>query len=238
MKKLTTKEFILSANLIHDNFYNYDKTIYLTSRINLLITCPIHGDFSQKANNHLNGAGCTKCRTDNVKKSKTLTLEKFIEKSNIIHNFKYSYINTNYINSRLKVNIICPIHGEFLQVPNSHLIGIGCNKCSYLKYNGGWKLNEWKIAGENSKNFDSFKVYIIKCWDENEEFYKIGRTFLSIIKRFKNRLPYNYEIIKIIKGSAKDMYVLENNLKNINKHYKYIPLKKFGGNNECFKKLK
>ena len=28
-----------------------------------------------------------------------------------------------------KVCIICPIHGEFWQIPNSHIKGFGCRKC-------------------------------------------------------------------------------------------------------------
>ena len=36
---------------------------------------------------------------------------------------------TNYINSKTKVKIICPIHGIFEQVSFNHLNGSGCPKC-------------------------------------------------------------------------------------------------------------
>jgi hypothetical protein len=62
--------------------------------------------------------------------AKRLTTEEFIERSNIIHSNKYNYSKTNYINARTKVCIICPEHGEFYVLPNSHLQGYGCKKCA------------------------------------------------------------------------------------------------------------
>ena len=41
-KKSTTESFITKANLIHNNFYNYDKTLYTCSKNKVIITCPIH----------------------------------------------------------------------------------------------------------------------------------------------------------------------------------------------------
>lgn len=64
--------------------------------------------------------------------NKKSTVEEFIEKSNIIHKNKYDYSRVNYINAHVKVKILCPIHGEFIQSPNHHLGNEGCNKCRYL----------------------------------------------------------------------------------------------------------
>ena len=55
-------EFILKANKIHKNKYNYDKSVYINSKINLIINCKDHGDFSQTPDAHINGEkGCPKC---------------------------------------------------------------------------------------------------------------------------------------------------------------------------------
>ena len=59
-----------------------------------------------------------------------LTTEIFIERANKIHGNKFDYSKVNYVNSKTKVCIICPIHGEFWQKPYSHLNGRGCNLCS------------------------------------------------------------------------------------------------------------
>ena len=53
----------------------------------------------------------------------------FINRSNIIHNFKYTYENVVYVASNKKVSITCREHGDFLQSPNIHLSGRGCSKC-------------------------------------------------------------------------------------------------------------
>ena len=62
-----------------------------------------------------------------------LTREAFIEKARKIHGNKYDYSKVFYINSKTSVIIICPIHGEFLQRPNNHLLGQGCPKCKAEK---------------------------------------------------------------------------------------------------------
>jgi hypothetical protein len=54
---------------------------------------------------------------------------KFIEKSNLIHQNKFDYSNVDYINCDVKVKIICPQHGIFLQTPYEHLKGHKCAKC-------------------------------------------------------------------------------------------------------------
>lgn len=56
--------------------------------------------------------------------------EKFIKKAKIIHNNFYTYSKVIYQGSRVKVKIICPIHSEFEQTPEKHLLGQGCPKCA------------------------------------------------------------------------------------------------------------
>lgn len=61
-KKLTTSTFITKANYIHENKYDYSLAAYGNSYSKMKIICPLHGLFEQRANNHLLGAGCPKCR--------------------------------------------------------------------------------------------------------------------------------------------------------------------------------
>lgn len=60
-QRLTTDEFIKKATSLHEGFYTYQETIYFNSRTSVIITCPIHGNFSQNAGGHLEGYGCKKC---------------------------------------------------------------------------------------------------------------------------------------------------------------------------------
>ena len=60
-KKLTQKEFVEKAKKVHGEKYSYKKTKYKKSQLQVIITCKIHGDFTQKPNDHLNGKGCRVC---------------------------------------------------------------------------------------------------------------------------------------------------------------------------------
>lgn len=64
---------------------------------------------------------------------KKLTNNEFIKKANIKHNNKYDYSKSKYINTKSKICIICPIHGEFYQTPHTHLQGHGCPQCAREK---------------------------------------------------------------------------------------------------------
>ena len=64
---------------------------------------------------------------------KRLTKENFIERAKKIHNDKYDYSNVEYTNNSTKVCIVCPEHGEFWQIPDSHLRGRGCPVCRWNK---------------------------------------------------------------------------------------------------------
>ena len=61
---------------------------------------------------------------------KQLTTVEFIEKAKKIHGDKYDYSKVKYVNTRTKICVICPKHGEFLITPNHHLSNIGCPKCA------------------------------------------------------------------------------------------------------------
>lgn len=62
-------------------------------------------------------------------KPQSRSTEEFIALASLTHKNKYDYSKTKYTFSSLKVVIICPLHGEFKQVANSHLLGHGCFRC-------------------------------------------------------------------------------------------------------------
>ena len=119
-----TNKFINKAKKIHNDKYDYSLVDYIHSKTKVKIICFEHGVFEQMPQKHLIGQGCSKCS-----KTKKLTTEKFIKKSQEIHGNKYDYSIVNYINYHTKVKIICPEHGVFEQKPDNHLNGNGCFKC-------------------------------------------------------------------------------------------------------------
>ena len=121
MKK---EEFVLKANTKHNYKYDYSKVEYVDYKTKVCITCPKHGEFWQKPSDHLQGKGCNQCNGGVRSNTKD-----FIEKAKKIHGDKYDYSKIEYTNSKSKMIIICPTHGEFWQDANHHLQGCGCPKC-------------------------------------------------------------------------------------------------------------
>ena len=93
----------------------------------------------------------------------------FIERANKIHNNKYDYSRLNYISTKYKVTIICPIHGEFIQTGYDHLKGWGCSRCS-----GKHKptREEWIERANKKHNFK---------YDYSKVEYKDNKTPVCII---------------------------------------------------------
>ena len=127
-KKSNNDVFLKRANEIHDNKYDYSLVEYINAKTKIKIICPKHGIFEQTPGTHINQKhGCLKCQGQNKS-----SLE-FIEECSKIHNNKYDYSLVEYINSIIKVKIICPVHGIFEQKPNDHRKGCGCPMCNISK---------------------------------------------------------------------------------------------------------
>ena len=60
-RRFTTEKFIIEANKMHNNEYDYSKSIYTGTSEKLIIICPTHGEFPQSAGSHLAGSGCPIC---------------------------------------------------------------------------------------------------------------------------------------------------------------------------------
>ena len=125
IQTFTQEQFIKQAQNIHGILYDYSNVKYINSQSNVQIICKVHGMFEQKANGHLQGKGCIKCSGCDKK-----TTEEFIKQSKLVHGDKYDYSKCIYNSSKENVIIICKKHGEFKQLPHTHLKNCGCTKCS------------------------------------------------------------------------------------------------------------
>lgn len=187
-KKKTIEQFIEEANIVHNFKYDYSKAEYINNRTNLIITCPIHGDFKQSPTNHLNGSGCPICGLKNrntispfkgqklltYNRPTKLTTEDFINKAKEVHGDKYDYSKVEYINSKIDVDIICKKHGLFHQKPYKHLQGQGCRLCAIEKDS----LNKLKTTEEFI--YEANKIHNNK-YDYSKAIYNGNRTKLTII---------------------------------------------------------
>ena len=145
-RKLTTEEFIARAKEKHGDKYDYSLVEYKNNKDYVTIICPVHGEFTQKAGDHMRGCGCNKCKLESQTKDK----EYFIKKARAIHGNKYDYSKVVYKNVHFPVTITCPIHGDFEQRPREHW-RYGCRKCG------------WEASGKSaSKNLRKDKRYFIE----------------------------------------------------------------------------
>lgn len=113
---------------------------------------------------------------------KKSTKEEFISKSRIIHGDKYNYDKSIYINTKTKLIITCPKHGDFLQRPEVHYLDkCGCPSCDPTNILGNKKFIEKSklIHGEkydySKVNYEknNIKVEII-CQDHGSYFQQPG----------------------------------------------------------------
>jgi hypothetical protein len=168
----------------------------------------------------------------------------FRKKAEELHS-SCDFSSSIYIRGAVKVQVKCFRHGLFYKRANKLLTGEGCPLCGNEKVSlyqinnpSGHNFTNWVQASKKSKNFDSYKVYLIRCDKNQEDFYKVGITFNTLSKRFncKKALPYNYEIVDIIISTdPKKVWDLENNFKKMYKKYKYEPSIHFHGMGECFR---
>ena len=122
---LSHSDFISRALKAHGDRYEYFPSSYQKMSIPVLITCKIHGDFTQLPSNHLQGHGCALCGG-----SSRLSQDEFLAKAFAVHGEKYDYSLVEYKNYETKILISCPIHGNFIQKPDAHLSGKGCRECA------------------------------------------------------------------------------------------------------------
>lgn len=136
-RTLTKEEFIERSCKIHNNKFSYENVVYTNMMTPVYITCPEHGVFLQKPVVHIQGYGCPKCSGKHH-----YTTEEYVERANEVHNNRYDYSETEYIDAETKVTVICPEHGKFTQLAYDHLQGKGCPKCAKHTSNGEEEIIE------------------------------------------------------------------------------------------------
>lgn len=241
LSKERTKDFskwVEEANRIHNFKYDYSDSIYQGANERITIHCSIHGLFKQIASSHIKGYGCNDCGNNQIGKALASNINAFIEKSHIVHKYRYDYSKAKYTTALKKIEIICSIHGSFFQPPAAHLKGKGCSKCNLL---GGIGFTKEAFIEQANKNYNGkAKLYFIRAFDDQESFLKIGITMLSVTKRLTingntKTFPYAYEILDVLEADAASIYDIEKIIHKKFKDQRYIPSQAFKGMFECFK---
>ena len=156
------QKFKQEAQIIHNNIYDYSKSIYLSATDNIIIICAIHGEFEQTPNKHLNGGGCKKCAIENTRTRMSIPWETYKGQLIQIHNNKYDYSKVIWKGSENNITVICDIHGDFTIRAHAHKTGRGCQTCSKenkIQYN----MHTTEIFVENA----------IKKWGNIYDYSKV-----------------------------------------------------------------
>ena len=124
---MTKEEFIEKANKMHENNYLYNNVNYINNKTKVKIICKLHGIFEQRPDKHTQGQGCPEC--GKYKNTRLKSTEQFIKEAKNIYGNKYDYRLTEYKGNKIKIKIICKIHGIFEQLPINHLKKQEC--CPY-----------------------------------------------------------------------------------------------------------
>lgn len=93
------------------------------------------------------------------------TTEQIIDKSMAKFGSKFCYDKTRYINSKTKITITCPDHGDFETYVSNHLSGSGCPGCS-------------RILNGLSHRMDT-KTFIRRAQVNHNNFYDYSKTFFK-----------------------------------------------------------
>lgn len=216
-RKLSKEEFINRAKKIHGNKYDYSKIKYIDYETPITIICPIHGEFQQSPSKHLSGHNCPKCM------GKNWTVDDFIKESKQIHGDKYDYSKVKFdIDSRssTKVEIICPEHGSFWQLPYVHCKnGCGCPECrqshgerlvaSILKTNNIEYITQFPI--ENPYEGRNFKLDFYIFYNKNKYVIEYnGRQHYEPVDVFGGQKAFEEQLLR---DSSLRKYCKENNWK-------------------------
>lgn len=225
-KYLTQEEVITRLTNTFGDKLDISKVKYIDAKTKVKVKCNVCShEFEAKPLHLFNGHGCPKCARALVGKKCRNSTDKFIEKANEVHNYKYDYSKVTYVTNRVNVCIVCPIHGEFYQTPHSHLSGNGCPKCLYKSQ---YKLysrlcNEFpdlEILYEYSPDWlgkQRFDIYIpkynIAIEYNGEQHYKPIARFGGVLRYNKTVERDSYKLEKCKANNCK-LYVLRYDYKN------------------------
>lgn len=217
--KERSDSFLRRCKEIHNDKYDYSLVDYTYSYNKITIICPHHGEYNQRAQNHLAGRGCHSCAGSDGVSGKTT--KEFISEVESKFGNKYLLDRVEYTKANEYVEVGCRLHGYY-EIRASHLLkGVDCLKCSWIKHPGG--LNDTTIK-RNEKEFrkEENNLYVVNLPDLGTSVYKIGISkspdvrFSSLKKCFGTIEPH-----LIVEGNTYDIYHLEQRLHKLFEKYRY-----------------
>jgi very-short-patch-repair endonuclease len=129
MSKLTTENFIIKANLRHNNKYEYpDKVINSSTKINIFCKVIGHGIFMQSPSQHMRNGGCEKCGRDKIHAKNRNSMDDYIK---LATNKGLKYLEKDVPkNTSISVNWQCDKGHLWKTTYHSIIQGSNCLSCT------------------------------------------------------------------------------------------------------------
>ncbi len=134
-EKKTNEQFHEQAiGKVHENL-SLERFVYVNAKTKGITYCRVHLiEHPMLPNKVLLGQGCPFCKLDFLSNKFRLSFEEVIRRFLKAHGNLYDYSLVEYKSNSIPVKIICKKHGIFLQAPEKHWQGGGCEKCRRLSY--------------------------------------------------------------------------------------------------------
>lgn len=153
------------------------------------------------------------------------------------HGDKYIYQNPETFGIGGKLKIVCKQHGGFEKWTGDHLrpeSPQGCPECNPVET--AFSYSQFVSSCERNGNPT---LYVLKCFNDNETFIKVGITGKGIKGRYRGlqAMPYRYEVLNQCNGTPEEVWNLEKLIGSLfRKDFGYRPKIKFKGSMyECYK---
>ena len=133
----TNEEVIEEFKKIHGDKYIYNNSDYCRTHDNIIVTCPIHGNFEISPSNHLKGQGCPKCNNSKLESEIRLMLDE--------QGIKYNY-------RERKIPWLEGLELDFYLLENN--IAIECQGIQHFEpidIFGGEEKFKYRIENDNRK---------------------------------------------------------------------------------------
>lgn len=255
MKRQIHAEFVDKMQMINPDIEII--STYKSDRDKVKCKCKLcNYEWEDSATHLKQGRGCGNCKR---LKKREENAQNFFLTSSLVHNNKYDYSKFVYVDSQTKGIIICPEHGEFLQIPNSHIKGRGCPKCA----GNNWKRTSSEFIEKAQKlhgnDYDYSEVDYRTCKDKVLIICnKCGQRFLQtpdghlqgkgcsncklqsqtkVYNKLKQSFPSEEILFEVgsrtipwLKAQRFDIYFPKYNIAvEYNGEQHYVPVEHFGG---------
>jgi hypothetical protein len=111
----------------------------------------------------LHGHGCPKCGDESSSIKQTYTSDQALARCHSVHGYKYDYSKTIYKGVWEPIEMGCPNHGYFWQVPAYHFSGHGCPQCGDdITFNAKRSNKEDFVIAANKRHNNTYTYDLVE----------------------------------------------------------------------------